>query len=100
MSIVIIGGNDRMVYQYEDICRGYGCRAKVFAKESGALKKKLGCPDLLILFTSTVSHKMVVSASQEAKKKNIPIAHVHTSSASALHNALAKHLGRQAEAMA
>ena len=96
MSIVIIGGNERMVYQYEDICRGYGCRAKVFAKESGALKKKLGCPDLLILFTSTVSHKMVVSASQE----NIPIAHVHTSSASALHNALAKHLGRQVEAMA
>ena len=42
MSIVIIGGNERMVYQYEDICRGYGCRAKVFAKESGALKKKLG----------------------------------------------------------
>ena len=98
MSIVIIGGNERMVCQYEDICRGYGCRAKVFAKENGALKKKLGCPDLLILFTSTVSHKMVVSASQEAKKKNIPIAHVHTSSASALHNVLAKHLGIKAQA--
>lgn len=93
MSIVIVGGNERMVCQYEDICRGYGCRAKVFAKENGAFRKKLGSPDLVILFTSTVSHKMVVSASQEAKRKNIPIAHIHSSSASALQQALAEHLG-------
>ena len=33
MSIVIVGGNERMVCQYEDICKGYGCKAKVFAKE-------------------------------------------------------------------
>ena len=35
MSIVIVGGNERMVCQYEDICKGYGCKAKVFAKEKG-----------------------------------------------------------------
>lgn len=98
MSIVIVGGNERMVCQYEDICRGYGCRAKVFAKESGAFKKKLGSPDLMILFTSTVSHKMVVSASQEAKRKNIPIAHVNSSSASALHSVLSEKLGVPARA--
>ena len=40
MSIVIVGGNERMVCQYEDICKGYGCKAKVFAKEKGAMKKK------------------------------------------------------------
>ena len=33
MSIVIVGGNERMVCQYEDICKGFGCKAKVFAKE-------------------------------------------------------------------
>ena len=33
MSIVIVGGNERMVCQYEDICKGYGCKAKVFAKK-------------------------------------------------------------------
>lgn len=68
MSIVIVGGNERMVCQYEDICKGYGCKAKVFAKEKGAMKKKIGAPDLLILFTSTVSHKMVNCAVEEAKK--------------------------------
>ena len=51
MSIVIVGGNERMVCQYEDICKGFGCKAKVFAKEKGAMKKKIGAPDLMIVST-------------------------------------------------
>ena len=73
MSVVIVGGNERMICQYEDICKGFGCKAKVFAKEKGAMKKKIGVPDLMILFTSTVSHKMVNCAVEEAKKKSIPV---------------------------
>ena len=91
MSVVIVGGNERMVCQYEDICKGFGCKAKVFAKEKGAMKKKIGVPDLMILFTSTVSHKMVISVTQEAKKNQIPVARVHTSSATALHAVLEEH---------
>ena len=70
MSVVIIGGNERMVCQYADICKCHGCKAKVFAKEHGSVRKKIGCPDLLILFTNTVSHKMVNTAIQEAKRKD------------------------------
>ena len=92
MRIVIVGGNERMVCQYRDICKCYGCEAKVFPKESGALRKKMGCPDLLILFTSTVSHKMVISAALEAKRNNIPIERIHTSSAAALHTVLASYV--------
>ena len=91
MKVVIIGGNECMECQYSDICKHYGCKAKVFAKESGPLKKKIGCPDLMILFTSTVSHKMVISASQEAKRSNIPIERVHTSSAAALRSVLERY---------
>ena len=83
MSIVIVGGNERMECRYADICKNHGCKAKIFTKEKGAVGKKMGNPDLLILFTDTVSHKMVISASQEAKKNNIPIARLHSSSASA-----------------
>ena len=89
MSVVIVGGNERMVCQYEDICKGFGCKAKVFAKEKGAMKKKIGVPDLMILFTGTVSHKMMICATQEAKKNGVPVLHVHSSSASALQQALA-----------
>ncbi len=91
MSVVIVGGNERMACQYADICKCYGCKAKVFTKENGAFKKKIGCPDLLILFTNTVSHKMVISASQEAKRNKIPVARIHTSSAAALHTVLSEH---------
>lgn len=88
MSVVIIGGNERMVCQYSDICRDFGCKAKVFAKENGPIRKKIGNPDLLILFTNTVSHKMVLAAAQEAKRNNIPVARIHTSSAAALKGVL------------
>ena len=88
MSIVIIGGNERMVCQYSDICKDYGCKAKVFPKEHGSVRKKIGCPDLMILFTNTVSHKMVITAAQEAKRNNVPIARIHTSSAAALKTVL------------
>lgn len=91
MSIVIVGGNERMECQYADICKNYGCKAKIFTKENGSLRKKMGCPDLLILFTNTVSHKMVISAAQEAKRNKIPIARVHSSSAAALHGVLSEH---------
>lgn len=94
MSVVIVGGNEGMVRTYHEVCRQYGCRAKIFPKERGSLKKKIGTPDLLVFFTGTVSHKMVISASQEAKRCHIPVAHIHASSASALETLLAEKLGR------
>ncbi|MDO4602775.1 MAG: DUF2325 domain-containing protein, partial [Eubacteriales bacterium] len=42
----------------------------------------------LILFTSTVSHKMVNCAVEQAKRKAIPVCRCHTSSAAALENIL------------
>jgi hypothetical protein len=88
MSIVIIGGNECMTCQYESICKGYGCKAKVFPKEKGMLKKKIGRPDLMILFVGTVSHKMMLSATQEAKRNGVPVARVQSSSATALKTTL------------
>lgn len=92
MSVVIVGGNERMERQYADICKSCGWKAKIFTKENGSLKKKLGRPDLLILFTNTVSHTMVISAAQEAKRGNVPIARVHVSSASALRDTLEEYM--------
>jgi len=91
MSVVMVGGNERMACQYKDICKNHGCEAKVFANENGALKKKMGCPNLLILFTSKVSHRMVNSAAKGEKRNNIPIARVHSSSAAALNRVLLQH---------
>ena len=48
------------------------------------IKKKIGSPDLVIMFTITVSHKMVNSASIEAKRSGIPVQYLKSSSGSAL----------------
>ena len=84
MSIVIIGGHERMETQYKDICKRYKCKAKVFTKMKTDLKSKIGCPDLMILFTSTASHKMVHCAVAESEKNHAVLERSHSSSASAL----------------
>ena len=84
MSVVIIGGHDRMVSQYERICKGFRCRAKVFTQMSADLSKQIGQPDLMVLFTNTVSHKMVRCALDEAKRTNARVVRCHTSSRAAL----------------
>ena len=71
MSVVIIGGNECMVCQYEKICKQH---------------------DLMILFTNTVSHKMVHSAVTEAKSKDIRIVRSHSSSASSLNAVLQEYV--------
>lgn len=84
MSVVIVGGHDRMVTKYKEICKRHKCKAKVFTQMSADLDKQIGTPDLLVLFTNTVSHKMVKTALEEARRSNTEIVRCHTSSASAL----------------
>lgn len=90
MSVVIVGGNECMIRQYKNLCSEYQCKAKVYSKMSGGLKD-IGTPDLLVLFTNTVSHKMIRCALSETKGQNVRIARSHTSSISALKNILEEH---------
>ncbi len=89
MSIVIIGGNEGMERRYLDACKEFGCKAKIFTRMKRGVKEKIGSPDLIILFTNTVSHKLVACANCEAKRCNAKVTHVHSSSLSALKNVLA-----------
>ena len=93
MSVVIVGGNDKMIRQYEDLCKNYKCKEKVFTQPSSNLREKIGRPDLMILFTNTVCHKMIVTATQTAGKNNIEIARSHSSSATALKKILSQYCG-------
>ncbi len=88
MSVVIIGGHDRMVSQYMKICKNYKCKAKVFTQMPPSLNKQVGTPDIFILFTNTVSHKMVRCAVEEAKRKDVQVVRCHTSSGAALESIL------------
>ena len=84
MSVVIIGGHDRMIGRYKTICQKHRCKAKVFTHMTTTLGKQIGCPDLLVLFTNTVSHKMVQCALGEIDEKKTNVVRCHTSSGTAL----------------
>ena len=89
MSVVIVGGHDRMVSQYVKICKSFNCKAKVFTRMKGNLKDQIGSPDLIVLFTNTVCHKMVKCALAEAERCNANVIRCHTSSQNALEEILA-----------
>lgn len=90
MSVVIIGGHDRMVSQYKKICKAYNYKAKVFTQMCASMANQIGTPDLIILFTNTVSHKMIKCAVSEAGKCNADVIRCHTSSQNALNEILYK----------
>ena len=92
MSIAIIGGNECMTREYKNLCSAYNCKARVYPKMCGGMKH-LGSPDLLVLFTGTVSHKMVRCALNEARSQNTRVVRIHSSSIAALKSALEEHLG-------
>ena len=73
MSIVILCGHDRMHCRYKEICKKYGCKCKVFTQFPGNFKNQIGNPDLIVLFTNTVAHKMVHVAQAQAEKSGTHI---------------------------
>ena len=87
MSVVIIGGNECMEREYINLCRKHGCHAKVFCKFNNCMKCRIGEPDLLILFTHTVSHKMVQTALGNVGNKTT-VVRSHTSSLNSLRQIL------------
>lgn len=91
MSVILVGGNDRMASRYKDICKSYNCKAKVFIKMPADFESKLGNPDLVVVFTNTCSHKMLTGVKQKAEKCNFIVENVHTASVSALKSVLSRY---------
>lgn len=88
MSIIVVGGYDRMHDTYKNIACKHGHEVKVFTQMPPRFEKVFGTPDGIVLLTNTVSHKMVTTAVKEARRKNIPVIRSHSSSASSLENSI------------
>lgn len=91
MSVVVVGGNDRMATRYKEICKSFNCKAKVFTQMPADFENKLGTPDLMVVFTNTCSHKMAIRVNQRSEKYNIPVARIHSASVNALKTVLTEH---------
>lgn len=92
MSVVIVGGNERMERRYKEICEEYNCRVKILTKMTGTFQNKIGRPDLLVLFTNTMSHKMVRGVLSKTKGLDTVIARCHSSSMAALKGLLREYV--------
>ena len=92
MSIVIVGGHDRMHCQYKEICKEYGCKCKVFTQCPANFQSQIGSPDMIIVFTKTVAHKMLKVVSIKASKDGTCVKYCNSSSACALKECLNEHL--------
>ena len=73
MSIILVGGHERMQNKYKDIGKRYGCKMKIFTNMPAKFDKRIGDADAIVLFTNFVSHKMMFTVTREAKKRNIPV---------------------------
>ena len=95
MSVVIVGGHDRMNCRYKEVCKKHGCKCKVFTQCPANFQNQIGSPDIVIVFVSTVAHKMLNIASVQAKKTGAHVVHCASSSACALENALSQYSARK-----
>ena len=84
MSFVLVGGHDRMYREHIKIGKAKGHKIKLFTQLPAQLVKNIGLPDAMLIFTSTVSHKRMLIAGREAKRKQIPVVKSHCSSGVAL----------------
>ncbi|MBO6231211.1 MAG: DUF2325 domain-containing protein [Ruminiclostridium sp.] len=94
MSVVVVGGNDRMAGKYKEICGNYRCKAKVFTQMPADFENKIGTPDLVVMFTNTCSHKMANQVNRKAEKHCFPVAKIHNASVNALKTVLEQYCDR------
>ena len=83
MSVVVVGGNDRMATRYKEICGSYKCKAKVFTQMPADFENKIGTPDLVVVF---------ISVDKKADKHDFAVAKIHNASVNALKNVLEQYV--------
>ena len=84
MCAALVGGMDRLRKDYIDAARTLGVTLKVFTGQERSIKSQLGELDMMILFTSKVSHAARQEAIKHAKSNKIPLHMIHSSGVSAL----------------
>ncbi len=90
MSLLVIGGHERMERDYYKLAKSRGYKTKVYTTMSSKVKNSIGSPDAIVIFTSTVSHKMTKTVESQAKKRSIPIIRHKNSSKVAFNQCLEK----------
>lgn len=90
MSVVIVGGHERMERIYKDLGKKYGCKIKVFTHMETNFNKRVGNPDYIFMMTDTMSHKLLNNVSKITKQKSIPSYKIQSASINSLEEVIKK----------
>jgi len=77
MSIVLVGGMDRLGEQYQIEARNLGMDLQIFSRAQRNLGNSIRSADAVVIFTNKVSHQARHDAFSEAKKRGIPVVMHH-----------------------
>ena len=77
MSVVIVGGHDRMVQQYKQVCKAHRCKAKVFTKkqEISETRSEVRMPSSFYKYRITSDGKICSDRSRKSKCRCNPLSY-------------------------
>ena len=91
MSIVLVGGMDRLTHRYQAEASELGIQLRVFNADGGkkaSIANRIGNADALLILTNRVSHRARNEALAAARKKGIPVSFHHGCGLCSLRNCL------------
>lgn len=78
MSILLLGGMDRLERHYLNEASLRGIKLKVFTKPTKDIGKKIGNVDAIVIFTDKVSHSVKYEIVNFARENGIPYFMYHS----------------------
>lgn len=78
MSIILIGGMDRLGEQYRAEAKRHGVNIRIFSQDEQGISAKIKNADGVVIFTNKVSHQARNRAFKAAKSEGVPVLMHHS----------------------
>jgi hypothetical protein len=78
MSIILVGGMDRLERHYLIEAEKLGIDLKFFSKAESSISSKIGSADAMVIFTNKISHRVKNEVMNAARSRNIPVMMYHS----------------------
>ncbi len=88
MCIAIAGGVKSLERNYKNLGKKYGIKCKLYNQKVPDLSKRIKYLDAIVIFTKTVSHKMVEICKRVCKKNDISLKILNSSSLTQLEKSI------------
>jgi hypothetical protein len=78
MSVVLVGGMDRLGEQYRAEAKRHGVDIQIFSQDEQGISAKIKHADGVVIFTNKVSHQARNRAVNAAKIEGVPVLMHHS----------------------